>query len=165
MTSLLLYTHFFFQAEDGIRDFHVTGVQTCALPIYLVDLHDAAGPIPAETPAPQLSVAQQIAFGYESDEMEMILQPLAEGKEPTGSMGEDTPLAVLSRRPRLLYNYFKQLFAQVTNPPIDSIREKAVMSISMFLGGRLGLFEELPKTAGLVELKTPILYNHEVAAL
>ncbi|MCC5025097.1 MAG: glutamate synthase large subunit [Candidatus Synoicihabitans palmerolidicus] len=132
---------------------------------HLVILQDIAGDAPAEEPLTGGTVEQQIAFGYETDELEMVLQPLAEGKEPTGSMGEDTPLAVLSRRPRLLYNYFKQLFAQVTNPPIDSIREQGVMSISMFLGGRLGLFEELPKTAGLVEVRTPILENHEVAAL
>ncbi|MCF3651394.1 glutamate synthase large subunit [Synoicihabitans lomoniglobus] len=132
---------------------------------HLVNIEDAAGAAPSEESATTATLAQQIAFGYESDERELVLQPLAEGKEPTGSMGEDTPLAVLSRRPRLLYNYFKQLFAQVTNPPIDSIREKAVMSLSMFLGGRLGLFEELPKTAGLVELKSPILFDHQVAAL
>jgi len=112
-----------------------------------------------------ISLQQQIAFGYDLDEVELILTPLAEGMEPTGSMGDDTPLAVLSRRPRLLYQYFKQLFAQVTNPPIDSIREKSVMSLTMYLGGRLGLFEEFPKTSGYVELDSPFLYNHEVAAL
>ena len=69
------------------------------------------------------------------------------------------------RRPRLLYSYFKQLFAQVTNPPIDSIREKSVMSLTMYLGGRLGLFEELPQTKGFVELDTPILSDAELAAL
>ena len=133
---------------------------------HLVNLHDVAGELTADADeAPADSTPQQIAFGYETDEVELVLQPLAAGAEPTGSMGEDTPLAVLSRRPRLLYNYFKQLFAQVTNPPIDSIREKTVMSLSMFLGGRLGLLEELPKTAGLVELKSPILFNYEVAAL
>ncbi|OAM89393.1 glutamate synthase large subunit [Termitidicoccus mucosus] len=107
----------------------------------------------------------QIAFGYDLDERELILAPLAEGKEPTGSMGDDTPLAVLSRRPRLLYTYFKQLFAQVTNPPIDSIREKSVMSLAMVLGGRLGLFEEFPETSGFVELDSPVLLDHELAAL
>ncbi|GAB5561195.1 MAG: glutamate synthase large subunit [Synoicihabitans sp.] len=131
---------------------------------HLVNLHETAGDPPASEEAPADSTRQQIAFGYETDETEMVLEPLAAGKEPTGSMGEDTPLAVLSRRPRLLYTYFKQLFAQVTNPPIDSIREKTVMSLSMFLGGRLGLFEELPKTAGLVELETPVLFNHEIEA-
>jgi glutamate synthase (ferredoxin) len=111
------------------------------------------------------SLTQQLAFGYDLDEQELILTPLAEGLEPTGSMGDDTPLAVLSRRPRLLYTYFKQLFAQVTNPPIDSIREKSVMSLTMYLGGRLGLFEEFPKTSGYVELESPVLFNHELAAL
>jgi glutamate synthase (NADPH/NADH) large chain/glutamate synthase (ferredoxin) len=133
---------------------------------HLVNLHtfaqsNAKGEIAAE-PA---SLAPQIAFGYETDEQEMVLTPLAEGVEPTGSMGDDTPLAVLSRRPRLLYTYFKQLFAQVTNPPIDSIREKAVMSLTMYLGGRLGLFEEFPKTSGFAELDSPVLEDIEVAAL
>src|SRR5690606_6371144 len=96
---------------------------------------------------------------------ELVLTPLAEGLEPTGSMGEDCPLAVLSRRPRLLYTYFKQLFAQVTNPPIDSVREKAVMSLNMLLGGRLELFEEFPESTGLAEIDSPILLHHEFAAL
>ncbi|TAG28841.1 MAG: glutamate synthase large subunit, partial [Verrucomicrobia bacterium] len=117
----------------------------------------------ATASAPDL--AAQIAFGYESDEVELVLTPLAEGLEPTGSMGDDTPLAVLSRRPRLLYQYFKQLFAQVTNPPIDSVREKLVMSLQMRLGGSLGLFEELPQTAGLVELDSPVLLGRGFAAL
>jgi len=116
-------------------------------------------------PATEPSLTSQVAFGYDSEEVELVLTSLAEGLEPTGSMGDDTPLAVLSRRPRLLYQYFKQLFAQVTNPPIDSIREKSVMSLGMYLGGRLGLFEELPKTSGFVELDSPILGADETAAL
>ena len=133
---------------------------------HLVNLQTHAGPIPAPSlEAPELLLPGQIAFGYESDEVELVLTPLAEGLEPTGSMGEDCPLAVLSRRPRLLYTYFKQLFAQVTNPPIDSVREKAVMSLNMLLGGRLGLFEELPASTGLVELDSPVLLHHEFAAL
>ena len=133
---------------------------------HLVNLHTLAGATPAPTvDAPEVLLPGQLAFGYESDEMEMVLTPLAEGAEPTGSMGDDTPLAVLSRRPRLLYTYFKQLFAQVTNPPIDSVREKAVMSLNMLLGGRLGLFEEFPASTGLVELESPILLHHEFAAL
>jgi glutamate synthase (NADPH/NADH) large chain/glutamate synthase (ferredoxin) len=136
---------------------------------HLVNLHKfAAGS--AALPDSQLStltaqLPAQLAHGYDLDEIELILTPLAEGIEPTGSMGDDTPLAVLSRRPRLLYSYFKQLFAQVTNPPIDSIREKSVMSLTMYLGGRLGLFEELPQTKGFVELDTPILSAAELAAL
>ena len=70
------------------------------------------------------------AFGYSREDLKMIIKPMAEkGQEPVGSMGNDTPHAVLSQRPQLLYNYFKQLFAQVTNPPIDPIREEIVMSL------------------------------------
>ena len=85
--------------------------------------------------------------------------------EAKGSMGDDTPLAFISRKPRLLYTYFKQLFAQVTNPPIDSIRERSVMSINMFLGGRLGLFEDMPQSAGFAKIASPILFNSEVDTL
>jgi glutamate synthase (NADPH/NADH) large chain/glutamate synthase (ferredoxin) len=116
------------------------------------------------TPAPA-ALDQQLAFGYDLDELELIFAPLAEGQEPVGSMGDDTPLAVLSRRPRLLYQYFKQLFAQVTNPPIDSIREKSVMSIQSGIGGRLNLFENQPDFDGLVTLDTPVLLDHELTAL
>ncbi len=86
---------------------------------------------------------QQISFGYDLEELRELLKPMAtSGGEPVGSMGDDTPLAVLSKRPRLLYDYFKQLFAQVTNPPIDSIREKVVMSLSTYLGRRPSWLEE-----------------------
>ncbi len=161
-----------FAAQKFLRDTEVKAAVT-ADPHYrqwcdghLVNLHTLAGSTPAPAAeAPEILLPGQLAFGYESDEMEMVLAPLAEGAEPTGSMGDDTPLAVLSRRPRLLYTYFKQLFAQVTNPPIDSVREKAVMSLHMLLGGRLGLFEEFPVSTGLVELESPILLHHEFAAL
>lgn len=114
----------------------------------------------------EMLIPLQAAFGYDADELEVLLQPMAtSGTEPVGSMGDDTPLAVLSRRPRLLYQYFKQLFAQVTNPAIDSIRERMVMSLHMYLGGRLSLFEELPVSRGLLELNTPILFDHEFSAL
>jgi glutamate synthase (ferredoxin) len=109
---------------------------------------------------------QQLAFGYDKDEFNIILKPMAQtGMEASGSMGDDTPLAFISHRPRLLYNYFKQLFAQVTNPPIDSIRERSVMSVNMFLGGRLGLFEDMPQSAGLVKTQSPLLFNNEVDSL
>jgi glutamate synthase (ferredoxin) len=132
---------------------------------HLVNLHSFATASGRADQAAAPSLASQVAFGYDSEEEELVLAPLAEGLEPTGSMGDDTPLAVLSRRPKLFYQYFKQLFAQVTNPPIDSIREKSVMSLGMYLGGRLGLFEELPKTTGFVELDTPVLGSNEVSAL
>jgi glutamate synthase (ferredoxin) len=132
---------------------------------HLLNLAKYAAENPRGEAAEEPSLTSQIAFGYDSEELELVLASLAEGLEPTGSMGDDTPLAVLSRRPRLLYQYFKQLFAQVTNPPIDSIREKSVMSLGMYLGGRLGLFEELPKTSGFVELDSPVLGAVETAAL
>ncbi len=104
----------------------------------------------------------QIAFGYDLDEREIVLAPMAKtGAEPIGSMGDDTPLAVLSRRPRLLYTYAKQLFAQVTNPAIDPIRETLVMSLNMYLGGRIGLFEEMPEHRKIIALETPILFENE----
>ncbi len=106
----------------------------------------------------------QVVFGYHLDERELVLVPMVEtGLEPLGSMGDDTPLAVLSRRPRLLFTYFKQLFAQVTNPAIDSTREHLMMSLNMYLGGRLELFDvkELPHDREFLELDTPILFNHE----
>lgn len=134
---------------------------------HLVDLQTAAQENKddkAKTEDEQLK--PQISFGYDKDEYDIVLKPMANtGMEATGSMGDDTPLAVLSRRPRLLYSYFKQLFAQVTNPPIDSIRERAVMSLSMFLGGRMGIFEEFPESAGFVKLSTPVLLNNELNTL
>lgn len=110
-------------------------------------------------------VSKRVAFGYDVDEEDMILKPIIEhGKEPIGSMGEDTPLAVLSRRPRLVYSYFKQIFAQVTNPAIDSLRERLVMSIKMTLGGRMGLFEEGLCAHQFVALESPVLLDHEFAS-
>ena len=109
---------------------------------HIADLHAFADEHGADLPARSEPILpQQLAFGYDSDEIELILAPLAEGREPHASMGDDSPLAVLSRRPRLLYQYFKQLFAQVTNPPIDSTREKSVMSIASGIGGRLNVLD------------------------
>ncbi len=109
---------------------------------------------------------QQIAFGWDQEQIEELLKPMAtKSAEPVGSMGDDTPLAVLSKRPRLLYDYFKQLFAQVTNPPIDSIREKVVMSLGTVLGHRRSWFEESPEHARLVRIDSPFLYGFELAAL
>jgi glutamate synthase (ferredoxin) len=118
---------------------------------------------PAEFAATPLQ--QQLAFGYDTEELELVLAPLALGQEPTGSMGDDTPLAVLSRRPKLLYSYFKQLFAQVTNPPIDSIREKSVMSLGAALGPRISLFETGLAPTGVLTLESPIILDHELDAL
>ena len=108
----------------------------------------------------------QRAFGYTREDLRVLLTPMAEkGEEPTGSMGNDAPLAVLSERPQLLFRYFKQQFAQVTNPPIDPIREELVMSLVSCVGGEGNLLAETPAQARLLELPHPILTNAELAQL
>ena len=102
-------------------------------------------------------------FGYTKEDQEMLLPPMfLGGKEALGSMGDDTPLAVLSERPRLLYDYFKQLFAQVTNPPLDAIREIVVTSLFTNLGAEGNLFEEKAENARRIRLKQPILVPSEL---
>ncbi|WP_126973456.1 glutamate synthase large subunit [Gynurincola endophyticus] len=103
------------------------------------------------------------AFGYTTEDLDVIIAPMAlDGKEPIGSMGTDTPLAVLSDQPQHLSSYFKQLFAQVTNPPIDPIREKMVMSLATFVGSNGNLLVEDPLCCHTVALKHPVLTNHEL---
>jgi len=105
----------------------------------------------------------QKAFGYTKEDLENIITPMAtDGKEPIGSMGTDTPLAVLSDQPQHITSYFKQLFAQVTNPPIDPIRERMVMSLATFVGSQGNLLTEDPMASHCVALKHPILNNHEL---
>lgn len=105
-------------------------------------------------------------FGYTREDLRMILMPMAlNGQEPVGSMGNDTPLAVLSDRPCLLFDYFKQLFAQVTNPPIDPLREGLVMSLMSFTGRRLNLLEETPQHCRQLKLPHPILTNEDMIRL
>ena len=109
---------------------------------------------------------RQVAFGYSSEEVDLVLKPMVkDGQEAVGSMGDDTPLAVLSRQPRLLYTYFKQLFAQVTNPPIDPLREKLVMSLATMMGWRRNLLGETPEHAKLVHSDSPVLLEHELETL
>ncbi|MBF2073030.1 MAG: glutamate synthase large subunit [Synechococcales cyanobacterium C42_A2020_086] len=109
---------------------------------------------------------QQTAFGYTTEDVEMIIEEMAsQGKEPTFCMGDDIPLAVLSDKPRLLYDYFKQRFAQVTNPPIDPLRESLVMSLSMQLGERGNLLEVNPEAAHLLKLETPVLNDADLAQI
>ena len=108
----------------------------------------------------------QIAFGYTSEDVEMIIEEMAsQGKEPTFCMGDDVPLAVLSDKPRLLYDYFKQRFAQVTNPPIDPLRESLVMSLTVQLGERGNLLEARPEYARLLKLDSPVLNDAELEAI
>ena len=105
----------------------------------------------------------QKAFGYSTEDLDSIIAPMAlDGKEPIGSMGTDTPLAVLSEQPQHLSSYFKQLFAQVTNPPIDPIRERMVMSLATFAGSNGNLLVEEPLACHSVALKHPVLNNYEL---
>ena len=110
--------------------------------------------------------ARQVLFGYDRDDTELILGPMAAaGVEPTGSMGLDTPLAVLDDRPQSLFSFFRQQFAQITNPPIDPIREELVMSLMTFLGGDPNILAEEPTQARLVKLKHPVLSNGDLGRL
>jgi glutamate synthase (NADPH/NADH) large chain len=108
----------------------------------------------------------QQVFGYSREDIESIIKPMAlDGKEPVGSMGTDVPLAVLSDKPQHLSSYFKQFFAQVTNPPIDPIRERLVMSLSTFIGNNGNLLDEDKMHCHCVVLKHPILKNHQLEKL
>ena len=108
----------------------------------------------------------QTAFGYTAEDVDMIINSMAsEGKEPTFCMGDDIPLAVLSEKPRLLYDYFKQRFAQVTNPPIDPLRESLVMSLNVQLGKRGNLFEIQPENARFLQLTSPVINDGELLAI
>jgi glutamate synthase (NADPH/NADH) large chain len=103
------------------------------------------------------------AFGYTREDLRTIVRPMAEkGKEPVGSMGNDTPHAVLSNKPQLLYNYFRQLFAQVTNPAIDPIREELVMSLESYVGPQKDILKETPEHCHKLRVKEPILTNEEL---
>ncbi len=110
---------------------------------------------------------QLVAFGYSKEDIEKIILPMAdEGKEPVGSMGNDTPLAVLSEKPQRLFNYFRQLFAQVTNPPIDPIREELVMSLSLYIGClEKNLLEPSSQLCKMVKLQSPVLNNTDLDIL
>ena len=109
---------------------------------------------------------RQRAFGYTQEDLRVLLEPMArDGAEPIGSMGNDLSLAVLSDQAPPLFSYFKQLFAQVTNPPIDPIREEIVMSLSTSLGTERNLFDETPEHAHKLELDQPILLNRELETL
>jgi len=128
-------------------------------------LRTAAVPDVPESDAASLP-RRLAAFGCSQEELQRIHEPMfTEAKDPVGSMGDDTPLAVLSARPRLLYSYFRQRFAQVTNPPIDPLRERLVMSLATLLGSRGNLLEEGPEHARLVEIPTPLLSEAELRAL
>jgi glutamate synthase (ferredoxin) len=117
-------------------------------------------------PGHQTVIERQQAFGYTFEDLRFIIGPMAnDGVQPLGSMGTDTPLAVLSNKPQLLYNYFKQLFAQVTNPPIDPIREEIITSTETMVGGRGSLLNPTPESCALIKLEHPILTNEDLEKL
>jgi glutamate synthase (NADPH) large chain len=118
---------------------------------------------PDGRPEPASLFERQLAFGYTMEDLRILLSPMAQnGKEPDGSMGTDTPLAVLSERPQMLFSYFKQLFAQVTNPPIDPLREELVMSLDMSIGPEQNLFDETPEHCRRILTESPILSDAEL---
>lgn len=135
---------------------------------HLVDLVDlptgASGEPKVPVGAPLMQ--QQMAFGYTFEDLRLLLTPMAkDGVEAVGAMGTDTPLPVLSHKSKLLYDYFQQLFAQVTNPPIDSIREALITSAITTIGSERNLLQPEPESCRLIRLQTPILSNAELAKL
>ena len=121
--------------------------------------------VSASAEMPDLAVHQR-QFGFTQEDVELILRPMMmKGAEPLGSMGNDAPLAVLSGKAPLLFNYFKQLFAQVTNPPIDPIREELVMSLTTYIGNHPNILEETPEHARLIKMARPVITDEELNRL
>ena len=132
---------------------------------HLVDIENLPS-AHAERPDHQTVLRRQQAFGYTQEDLRLLLTPMAlNGEEPIGSMGTDTALAVLSNKPRLLYDYFKQLFAQVTNPPLDAIREELVTSMGVTIGAEDNLLEPSPEACRQIKVDFPVLHNDQVAKL
>ncbi len=131
-----------------------------------VTLADIAGTEEAHSLDNENTLQRMQSFGYTTETMQFMLIPLVtEARDPLGSMGNDSALACLSDKPRMIYDYFKQLFAQVTNPPIDSIREEVVMSLRCFIGPEGNLLETTPEQAHRLSLEHPILSNRQLVDL
>ncbi|WP_322796114.1 glutamate synthase large subunit, partial [Tepidiforma sp.] len=130
----------------------------------LISIDDIPATETPPPPPPDVLLQQQMAFGYTIEDEKYHLGPMAEnGEEAVGSMGTDTPLAVLSDRPQPLYNYFHQLFAQVTNPPLDAIREELVTSVKTVIGPEGNLLDPEPESCHLVSLESPFIDNEQLA--
>ena len=130
---------------------------------YKISLDELPEPLNVQQPDHPTIRQRQQAFGYTVEELKMVITPMVvTGEEPISSMGTDTPLAVLSERPQLLFKYFKQLFAQVTNPPIDPIREELVMSLVTNIGPKPNVMDEMPESARRIRVKQPILTNADL---
>jgi len=128
--------------------------------IHLKDISAKKGPILYD----EIDLKKrEIVFGYTQEDLNTIIRPMAQlGKEPIGSMGSDAPIAVLSERPQLVYNYFKQLFAQVTNPPLDGIREELITDISLTLGSDVNLFDINAKHCKKLKIQNPVISKHDL---
>src|SRR5687767_9519996 len=132
---------------------------------HIVDINDLPR-ARAEQPEHQTVFNRQQAFGYTQEDLRVLISPMAtNGEEPIGSMGTDSSLAVLSNRPRVLYDYFKQLFAQVTNPPLDAIREELVTDMASTIGPERNLLKPEPESCLQITIKYPIIHNEHVAKL
>ncbi len=132
----------------------------------LIPIEDLPAAPYLPTPSHETVLRRQQAFGYTDEDLRLLLAPMARGgEEAIGSMGTDTPLAVLSERPRLLYDYFKQLFAQVTNPPLDAIREEIVTSMESTIGPERNLLKPEPESCRQIAVKYPIIDNDQLAKL
>ena len=131
--------------------------------VFLKDLPAAKSPMVVEE---DRILERQLAFGYTYEDLRMLLGPTASsGVQPIASMGNDTPLAVLSQKPKHLYNYFKQIFAQVTNPALDCIREELVTATETFIGSEGNLLDPGPKSCRMIRLDNPLLDNKQLAKL
>ncbi|WP_304188423.1 glutamate synthase central domain-containing protein, partial [Phenylobacterium aquaticum] len=132
----------------------------------LEDLANVTGDVPPASNDPAVLLDRQQAFGYTQEDLQFFLEPMGQqGEDPIGSMGGDVPIAVLSKRPKLLYDYFKQNFAQVTNPPIDPIREELVMSLVSMIGPRPNLLGRQAGAHKRLEVSQPILTNEDLAKI
>ncbi len=133
---------------------------------HMISIEDVPPPPHVHEPDHETVLQRQQVFGYTHEDLRILLAPMAaKGEEPVGSMGTDTSLAVLSNRPRLLYDYFKQLFAQVTNPPLDAIREELVTSMESTIGPERNLLQADPESCHQITIKAPVLNNYETAQL
>ena len=151
------------EIKDGIAREHPYGEW---LQEELLTLSDLPVPTDVPTTTHETVLQRQKAFGYTFEDLRILMAPMArQGIEAMGSMGNDTPLAVLSDKPQSLFNYFQQLFAQVTNPPIDCIREEIVTSAGMTIGTEGNLLHPTSKNARLISLASPILTNEDLAKL
>ncbi len=133
---------------------------------YSVQMRHLGKPVKVHEPDHETVLRRQEVFGYTAEDVKMLITPMAtDGTEPLGSMGTDTPLAVLSDKPQPLFNYFKQLFAQVTNPPVDAIREEIIMAVETAVGPEGNLLEPGPESCRQLALPTPVLRNEELEKL